>query len=190
MAMGETVTRELMLRAVDEASEARNLDDAVLALVHVLHGRLKLWRVAVNNLSAEGDRLVVLAAWSQVDSAFTPGVEVATSITPELQAILAGIAEGKVVYNTVNAGSGSLVDHLLASQGVAAAVGVPLHRDDHGMLYLALSSCETGVLEEIGTPFFRGLAAGIAERMTELARPLRGATGVAEPHSSERRTES
>jgi len=173
MTMGETTDRELMLRAVDTAAEARTLDDAVLALVDVLHARLKLWRVAINHLTPDGDHLVVLAAWSLAESAFTPGVEVATAINPELHAMLSAIAHGKIVYNTVNEVSGSLVDHLLANQGIAAAVGVPLHVDERGAVYLALSSSEVGVLEDIGTPFFLGLAAGIAERMMELVTAAR-----------------
>jgi hypothetical protein len=62
----------------------------------------------------------------------------------------------------------SLVDHLLREQGVASTVAVPVHVDEHALLLLSLGSSDLTAFEEVGAPFFHGLAAGIRERLIGL----------------------
>lgn len=161
------------MRAVDVAGEARSLDDAVLALVNVLQARLFLWQLGLVSVSADGRAVRLLATWSVSRTAFTPGVEIAASITPELQSVVDALMRGEIVDTIPGKHPTSLVDSLLVEQGIAQTLGVPVHRDDHGLLALALGSSTVGPLREVGEPFFRGLAAGIEETVARLASAQR-----------------
>jgi hypothetical protein len=160
---------ELLMRAVDTAGEARTLDDFVRALVDALQALLDLWQVSVVSVAEDGESVRLLATWSVSPSVFTAGTEVAGSITPELQHVVEDLLNGEIVETSPGSRPESLVDHLLAEQGIAQTLGVPVHRDGHGVLALAFGSTTVGPLRDVGEPFFRGLAAGLEETLARLA---------------------
>ena len=109
----------------------------------------------------------ILASWSMTDSAFVPGTEVATSVDP-MASFVAELARDEVVV-VVLGNAESLTDYLMREQGVRSVAGVPVYRDDAGMLFLALGSSGVGPFQEVGDHFFHGLAAGIRTHVCKLA---------------------
>lgn len=172
MGAGSNDEDSLLMRAVDSVGRGTTLDEAFLSLVEVLRGPLELWHASLSVL--EGDPATepgagkIVAAWSLAPSAFEPGTEVSLSITESTRASWDALRRGEILMKTVASRADSLVDSLLREQGVAAVALVPVHEDAAGVLALMVGSSAEGPLKEVGESFFRGLAAGVEERLVEL----------------------
>jgi hypothetical protein len=168
MGAGNGSEDSLLMRAVDSIGHGTTLEAAFAALVKVLQGPLELWHASLSVLSPEAGTGTIVASWSMTESAFEPGTEVSTSISEGVRATADALVRGEIVLGSVPGAPDSLVDALMRAQGVASGVAVPVHRDARGVLVLTMGSSSVGPLHAVGAPFYRGLAAGIEERVVEL----------------------
>lgn len=158
----------LLLQAVDAVQDAPDLDGVVTCLSEVMGSRFDLWHLSACSLRAGKEQVEILASWTVAESVFTAGTEIAASITPAVATLLEQAGEGRPVHALIGTNPTSLVDHLMAEQGIRQATLQAVHRDEHGMIFLVLGSAREDLLPQTPAAFFAGLAAGIRPRVLEL----------------------
>jgi hypothetical protein len=160
---------DLLRQAVRAIQDAATLDDALRILVAHLQTRLELFHLSIGRLVEDGTRFRILASWSLAETTFVPGTEVATTINPAVEWFLATMLSDEVAIGETDPNGEALTDYLLREEGVVCMAGVPVHRGDGELLFLALGSSALKPLTEVGDHFFHGLAAGIRGRLCALA---------------------
>jgi hypothetical protein len=158
----------LLLQAVDAVQDAEDLDEVVTCLAQVLRSRFDLWHLSACSLRTGKANVEILASWTVAESVFTAGTEVAATITPAVSALLDHALDGRPVHTLIGSNPTSLVDHLMAEQGVRQATLQTVHRDEHGMIFLVIGSAQEDLLPRTPAAFFAGLGAGIRPRVLEL----------------------
>ena len=158
----------LLLKAVDAVQDAADLDGVVTCLASVLRSRFDLWHLSACSLRTGKTNVQILASWTVAESVFTAGTEVAATITPAVAMLLEQVGDGRPVHTVIGSNPTSLVDHLMAEQGVRQATLQTVHRDEHGMVFLVIGSAQDDLLPRTPPAFFAGLAAGIRPRVLEL----------------------
>ncbi len=160
--------QQVLLTAVDRAHHAQSLSDVISALVGVLQPRFALCHASIAIVPASGETVRILATWSLADSVFEAGTEISASITEEFRTLVSSLADGHIVSMSITPESGSLLDHVLRQQGVAAVVAIPIVTDEHGLVLLGLGSCSADAFKAVRQSFFAGLGAGIHRRVEAL----------------------
>jgi GAF domain-containing protein len=159
---------KLVSAATDAVRGAASLDEALAALVQVLRPRFDLWYGAICSHPTDAPHITILAKWSLAESVFDAGTAVATNISGIIVGVLAELHAGNPARFVIGGDPDSLVEHLLASQGVASVVTVPIHRDDEGLLLLALGTSTQDAFLDAGRGFYLELARGISDTMLRL----------------------
>jgi len=159
---------ELVSAATDAVRRAATLDEALSALVQVLRPRFDLWYGAIGSHPTDSPHITILAKWSLAESVFDAGTAVATNISAIVEGVMAELHAGNPARFVIGGDPDSLVEHLLASQGVASMVTVPIHGDDEGLLFLALGTSTQDAFLDAGRGFYLDLAHGISDTVLRL----------------------
>jgi inactivated superfamily I helicase len=159
---------ELVCAATDAVRDAATLDAALAALVQVLRPRFDLWYGAICSHPTDAPHITIMAKWSLADSVFDVGTAVATNISQIISGVLAELHAGNPARFVIGGDPDSLVEHLLASQGVASMVTVPIHGDDEGLVLLALGTSTQDAFLDVGRSFYLDLAHGISDTVLRL----------------------
>ena len=145
-----------LIAALQPVASAHDLDTLLDGVVTALEGPLQLWHASLAVSVPERDVVRLLVAWSRTESAFEAGTEVALTISQKIRQATAILADGDAVVVEMG-GGGSLVDHLMQQQGVAAALGIPVVA--RGSLFvLTLGSSDPATLRGLGNAFCRSVA--------------------------------
>jgi GAF domain-containing protein len=161
---------ELLLQVVNAVYSAHDLEAALRGTAEALQSDFPIWHASLWLHSPEREVVQVIASWSLAETAFDPGVEVSTSITPPLAQMLVEMHAGKVFTARMDTHGRSLLDHLMREEGVAGLLTVPIGRDDHGLVFLALGSASADSFTDERRSLFRSLAASAGARYVKLAR--------------------
>ncbi|MCU1602211.1 MAG: hypothetical protein JWO22_2920 [Frankiales bacterium] len=158
----------LLLQAVNDAQDARDLDELVASVAGELRPRFDLWLLGLVTL--RGDTAVVEASWSISESVFEPGTSVAIDITPGIRELVDRTASGRPVHETVGGRHDSMVDHLMEQQGIRAVTLQLVDREPSMQVLMVDGSGSRTLLESSPDGFWAGLAAGIRPRVLEITR--------------------
>jgi hypothetical protein len=147
---------------------AATLDEALDAVVRVLRSRFGLWHASFCAYFYSTGNFRVLASWTVSDSVFEAGTEVSATISQTMAAIVRALQSDDAISFVVGAEAESLVDELLAGEGVASAVCVPVLHDGRAMLFLALGAGTKDAFQDSGPAFFSALSIGIGDSVQRL----------------------
>jgi hypothetical protein len=159
---------ELVSAATDAVRGAATLDEALAAVVQVLRPRFDLWYGAICSHLTDAPHITIIANWSLAESVFDAGTAVATNISRIISGVLVELHAGNPARFVIGGDPESLVEHLLASQGVASIVTVPISRDDEGLVLLALGTSTQDAFLDAGRGFYLDLAHGISDTVLRL----------------------
>lgn len=146
-----------LITALAGVSEVADLEALIARIVDALEGPLQLWHASLAVLIPEQGVVRLLAAWSRTDSAFEAGTEVAITISPKIEQAVEILRSGDAVIVEMGRTNGSLVDHLMQQQGVAAALGIPI-ASRTSLWVLTLGSSDGPSIRQLGQAFCRELA--------------------------------
>jgi GAF domain-containing protein len=158
----------LVSQTADAVRGAATLEEALTALVQVLRPRFDLWYGAICSHPTDDPHIMILAKWSLAESVFDAGTAIAANISQIIVGVLAELHAGNPARFVVGGDPDSLVEHLLASSGVASIVTVPIHVDDEGVLLLALGTSTQDAFLDAGRSFYLDLAHGISDSVLRL----------------------
>jgi hypothetical protein len=85
---------ELLLQVVNAVYGAHDLESALRGTARALQAVFPVWHASLWVHDAEHEVVRVVGSWSLADTAFTPGVEVSTGITPPLARMLVDLHKG------------------------------------------------------------------------------------------------
>ena len=160
---------ELLLQVVNAVYGANDLDSALRGMAQALQAVFPVWHTSLWVHDAGHEIVRVVATWSVADSAFSPGVEVATNITPPLARMLVDLHKGMTFGATMDDHGKSLLDSLMREEGVVELMTVPLTRTAGRMPFLALGCSTSGGFGTTPPSFFLSIAASCAARLITLA---------------------
>jgi hypothetical protein len=163
----ESDTR-LLSKATDAVRSATTLDEALAALVQFLRPRFDLWYAAFCSQPAGDPTITILASWSFAESVFDAGTEISATISQIIVGVLEQLRAGNPARFVMGGDPDSLVEHLLADQGVASMVAMPIHCDEEGLVLLALGTSSQEAFLDVGRNFYLDLAHGIRETVLRL----------------------
>jgi hypothetical protein len=158
----------LVSQVADAVRSAATLDEALAALVQFLRPRFDLWYAAFCSHPTADPTITILASWSLAESVFDAGAEVSTSISQIIVGVLEQLRAGNPARFVIGGDPDSLVEHLLADQGVSSVVSTPIHCDEQGLLMLALGTSSPDAFLDAGRNFYLDLSHGIAETVLRL----------------------
>jgi len=158
----------LVAQTAEAVRDAATLDDALNAVVHVLRPRFDLWYGAICSHPIDDPHITILAKWSLAESVFDAGTAINANISQIIVGVLAELHAGNPARFVIGGDPDSLVEHLLASSGVASIVTVPIHNDDEGLLLLALGTSTQDAFLDAGRSFYLELAHGISDTVLRL----------------------
>jgi hypothetical protein len=158
----------LVAQTADAVRDATTLDEALAAVVQVLRPRFDLWYGAICAHPTDAAHITILAKWSLAESVFEAGTAIATNISRIITGVLSELHAGNPARFVIGGDPDSLVEHLLASQGVASVVTAPIHLDDEGLLLLALGTSTQDAFLDAGRSFYLDLAHGISDTVLRL----------------------
>jgi hypothetical protein len=96
------------------------------------------------------------------------GAAIAADISQIIVGVLAELHAGNPARFVVGGDPDSLVEHLLAANGVSSMVTVPIHCDDEGLLLLALGTGSSDAFLDVGRSFFIELGHGLSKTVLPL----------------------
>lgn len=158
----------LVSQATDAVRSATTLDEALTALVQFLRPRFDLWYAAFCSHPDGDPAITILSSWSLAESVFEAGTTIASSISQIIVGVLEQVRAGNPARFVMGGDPDSLVEHLLADQGVSAVVAVPIHSDEEGLILLALGTSTQDAFLDAGRTFYLDLSHGIAETVLRL----------------------
>jgi hypothetical protein len=162
-----------LITALEPVASAHDLEGLIDTIVGALEAPLQLWHASLAVLVPERAVVRLLAAWSRTDSAFEAGTEVATAISPKITKAVEILATGDAVIVEMGTDGGSLVDHLMQQQGVAAALGIPVSARD-SLFVLTLGSSDPSTLHALGNAFCLSVASLLHEPLASAHRAAGG----------------
>jgi GAF domain-containing protein len=158
----------LVAQTAGAVRDAATLEEALAAAVQVLRPRFDLWYAAICAHPTDDPHIMILAKWSLAESVFEAGTAIAANISRIIAGVLAELHAGNPARFVIGGDPNSLVEHLLAGQGVASMVTVPVHCDDEGLLLLALGTSTQDAFLDAGRSFYLDLADGISDTVLRL----------------------
>lgn len=155
--------------AVEAANDAADLGSALHAVVGVLRDEFELFSARISALPTR-DIARVMASWSIGDTVFTPGTQVSTHFSDDLEALAVQVFSGLPAVVRSDRVDLGLVGHLLRREGVASLVIVPLHENRQVVGIITFGSSSPTAIGPQHVPYFTGLGRGTEEILVPYLR--------------------
>jgi hypothetical protein len=146
--------------------DAVSLDAALLELGKTVAPRLDVWRISVRMTDWERRDMVIVGVWARAGTVLKVGTRFAWTQTA-LPDILRTV--GPVIHDGAQE-TPSLLDQILASEGMRSWVTIPLHEARMVTGILALSSIDLRAFTQEDIPFYTALGEHLEGSLLELAR--------------------
>lgn len=145
---------------------AGTINDVLLRLVTTLRPFVPgLWRISVHRFLPGEGQLEFVAVWSASDTQLRPGTRVSAgaSSMPEVLRL------DRPVFSKDASADRTLLQQVLAAEGVASWVSIPLHRARKVVGLLTVSSIEPDAIGPPDLPFFERIGSAVEARLEQLA---------------------
>jgi transcriptional regulator with GAF, ATPase, and Fis domain len=141
------------------------VNDVLLRLVTTLQPYIHdLWRLSVRRFLRKGGQLELIAVWSASDTQLRPGTRISAgaSSMPEVLKL-----DGPV-FSVEASAERTLLQQVLATEGVASWVSIPLHSGRQVVGLLSVSSIDPEAVSPADAAFFAEIGRAVEDRLAEL----------------------
>jgi GAF domain-containing protein len=147
-------------------SRAATINDVLLRLVTVLQPFVSgLWRLSIRRFLSKEGQLELVAVWSASDTRLRPGTRISAgaSSMPEVLRL------DRPVFSVDTSTERTLLHQVLATEGIASWVSIPLRRGRQVAGLLSVSSIDPDALSPRDVHFFEDIGLAVQGRLGELA---------------------
>jgi hypothetical protein len=162
-------THGVLVRVIHAVHDATSLEAGLEGIAHALSSPFGIRHASLWSHVAGGDHLRVIGSWSLSESAFAPGVEVSTTITPPLVDLVEEVHSGRPFVADISSRQSSMVDALMRQEGVLTLAGIPISQDRDAVLILALGSFFSRGFDVAPRSMLTAIGSSAATRLLKLS---------------------